>query len=36
MEPNVCAEVSCALFLFISAQEIVCRKTEVFNTVSSG
>ena len=34
--PNTCAEVKLCLFLFMPAQEIVCRKTEVLKTVSSG
>ena len=35
--PSTCAEVKlCLLFLFILAQEIVCRKTEIFNRANSG
>ena len=33
--PNICAEVKLCLFLFTSALEIVCHKTEVFETVNS-
>ena len=33
---NTCAKVKLCLFLFMPALEIVCRETEVLNTVSSG
>ena len=32
--PNTCAEVKLCLFLFTSALEIICRETEILNTVS--
>ena len=36
--PNTIAKVKLCLFctLYILAQEIVCSKSEVFNTISSG
>ena len=33
--PNTCSKAKC-IFLFMLVVEVVCRKTEVFETVISG
>ena len=33
---NTSPEVKLSLFLYMTAQEIFCRETEVFETISSG